>query len=95
MTHIRHFGFIVLLIILVFGWVVFAIAAVKKTAVIKEPPQPIDIAYETVDSVWYLSPGELHSLQVDYLYYAKTESGYKFKTSRLMKVGDTVHISHK
>ena len=91
MTFIRN-ARIVFVVLLFIGWIVAAYVALrtsnKKTVV-------TNWTYEVIDSVWYLSPGELNSLQTDYLYYAKTTSGFKFKTTRLMSVGDSMYFPKK
>lgn len=94
MTQIRQFALPVLLVTVVVSWIVVGVRAIKKNATTKEVIIPTT-TFEVIDSVWYLSPGELNTLQVDYIYYAKTQSDYKFRTSRLMKVGDTVYFSKK
>jgi len=55
---------------------------------------PVVSNYEIIDSTWSIEPGQLNTLQFDYLYYAKTQSGMKIRTSRLMNIGDTIFIKH-
>lgn len=94
MTRIKQFALLVLLVTVVVSWMVVGVRAIKKSAKVKEVIIPTT-TFEVIDSVWYLSPGQINTLQVDYIYYAKTHSDYKFRTSRLMKVGDTVYFSKK
>ena len=91
MTKYRQFGFLVILATVIASWIVVGVKAVKSQPKAKQATIPTT-TFEVVDSVWYLSPGELNTLQVDYLYYAKTVSGFKFKTSRLMNIGDTINF---
>jgi hypothetical protein len=55
---------------------------------------PVVSSYEIIDSTWSIEPGQLNTLQFDYLYYVMTQSGMKIRTSRLMSIGDTIFIKH-
>lgn len=94
MMKLRQFGLLVLLVTVIASWIVVGVRAVKSQPKAKQTIIPTT-TFEVIDSVWYLSPGELNTLQVDYLYYAKTVSGFKFRTSRLMNIGDTMYFSKK
>jgi hypothetical protein len=48
---------------------------------------------EVIDSSWYKRPGEINTLQTDFWYFGKTNSGRIIKNnSRQYKVGDTINI---
>ena len=90
----RKIILVVLVITVLASWVSLGVRVLQKSITDKEVIIPTT-TFEVIDSVWYLSPGELNTLQVDYLYYAKTVSGFKFRTSRLMNIGDTMYFSKK
>lgn len=99
MTKLRHFGILVILLILItlsLAVIIknFSHSSVTVTTTVTEVTIPTT-RYEVIDSVWYLSPGQLNTSQLDYIYYAKTTSGFMFRTNRLMEVGDTINISNE
>jgi len=45
----------------------------------------------TIDSIWYTTPGQEHTLQTDFRYYGRTKDGQvAVSTSKPFSVGDTI-----
>lgn len=91
MISTRNFIFVILLAILLGFWIVSDTRLVKHNTIDSRSKQVAAI----VDSVWYVPPGHMNTLQFDYLYYAKTTSGFKFRTTKLVNIGDTIYFSKK
>jgi hypothetical protein len=57
-----------------------------------ETTKPIqsDTIKAVVDSVWVKKPGEINTMQVDYIYFAKTKEGKEVSSRNTIRVGDTL-----
>jgi hypothetical protein len=58
-----------------------------------ENNKPIEtkITYSVIDSVWTKKPGEINTMQTDFLYFGRTEDGIIHRsTSRKFNVGDSI-----
>ena len=52
-----------------------------------------EVTKEVIDSCWYVGPGQINTLQNDFYYFGKTNSGRIVKnTGRHYTVGDTISI---
>jgi hypothetical protein len=40
--------------------------------------------------VWVKKPGEINTMQVDYIYFAKTKEGKEVSSRNTIRVGDTL-----
>ena len=64
-----------------------------------ENNKPIEtkITYSVIDSVWTKKPGEINTMQTDFLYFGRTEDGIIHRsTSRKFNVGDSIqYIYHR
>jgi hypothetical protein len=64
-----------------------------------ENSKPIEtkITYSVIDSVWTKKPGEINTMQTDFLYFGRTEDGIIHRsTSRKFNVGDSIqYIYHR
>lgn len=49
-----------------------------------------DTVNVVVDSVWVKQPGEINTMQVDYIYFAKVKNGKTVSSRNKIKVGDTL-----
>ena len=53
-------------------------------------PTHSDTVKVVVDSVWVKQPGEINTMQVDYIYFAKTQDGKEVSSRNTIRVGDTL-----
>ena len=53
-------------------------------------PIQSDTIKAVVDSVWVKKPGEINTMQVDYIYFAKTKEGKEVSSRNTIRVGDTL-----
>jgi hypothetical protein len=64
-----------------------------------ENSKPIEtkITYSVIDSVWTKKPGEINTMQTDFLYFGRTEDGIIHRsTSRKFNIGDSIqYIYHR
>lgn len=90
--YIRKSAIVLILVILAYGLFLFIDLATKKEKQnIKNLSQ--SQRFDVIDSAWYTSPGEENSMQVDYVYYCKTRTGWVLKTkSKAFEAGDTILI---
>lgn len=90
--YIRKSATVLVLVILAWSLAFFISSAIEQEKQnIKNLPQLQHL--EVVDSTWYTSPGEENSMQVDYIYYCRTKTGWVLKTkSKAFEAGDTILI---
>ena len=52
----------------------------------------VDTQCLVVDSIWVKKPGEIHTMQTDYRYFARLTNGDEIIVNSFTKVGDTVNF---
>lgn len=80
------------------AFLVIMITSVNRIIEI-ENSKPIETktTYTMIDSVWTKKPGEINTMQTDFLYFGRTEDGIIHRsTSRKFNVGDSIqYIYHR
>lgn len=85
----------------VFGLIFFGLLVVgvlsKTIQVEMNKPVETKITSSMIDSVWTKKPGEINSMQTDFIYFGRTEDGLVYQsTGREFHIGDSIqHIYHR
>ena len=68
----------------------FALSCKSKTFKYSSTTKPCVIV-----SVQEFTPGQIHTLQTDYVWRGVTDCGFAFSSHRPLKVGDTVYLEKR